>query len=141
MIIQEFLEGQELGIDVYVDTISKEVISIFIKEKTAMRAGETDKAKSIKFDYVFKMIEDLISNAGLIGPVDVDVFRVDGEYYVSEINPRFGGGYPLAYECGCNFPKYIINNLKGIVNEPQIGNYDENIYMMKHDILTIQKNL
>jgi carbamoyl-phosphate synthase large subunit len=141
MIIQEFLNGQELGVDVYIDMISKKVVSMFIKEKVAMRAGETDKARSIKSDSLFATIEVLVNKAGLVGPIDVDVFLVNGEYYISEINPRFGGGYPLAYECGVNFPKYIINNLKNIVNEPQIGNYPENVYMMKHDTLTIKTDL
>lgn len=141
MIIQEYLNGQELGIDVYVDMISKKVISMFIKEKIAMRAGETDKARSVKSEKLFKIIEDLVIKAGLVGPIDVDVFDVDGEYYISEINPRFGGGYPHAYECGCNFPKYIINNIEGIVNEVQIGEYEEDVYMMKHDTLMIKKKL
>lgn len=141
MIIQEFLKGQELGVDVYVDMISKKVVSIFIKGKIAMRAGETDKSRSIKSEKLFKLIDYLATKAGLVGPIDVDVFDVNGEYYISEVNPRFGGGYPHAYECGVNFPKYIINNLKGIANEPQIGNYEENVYMMKHDILTIKRNL
>ncbi|HHV26588.1 MAG TPA: ATP-grasp domain-containing protein [Tissierellia bacterium] len=141
MIIQEFLNGQELGIDVYVDMISRKVVSIFIKEKTVMRAGETDKGRSIKSNTLFKTIEELVTKAGLIGPIDVDVFDVNGEYYISEINPRFGGGYPLAYECGVNFPKYIINNLKGIENQPEIGKYEENVYMMKHDTLIIKKDL
>lgn len=141
MIIQEFLKGQELGVDVYVDMISKKVVSIFIKEKVAMRAGETDKSKSIKSEKLFKLIEGFVIKAGLVGPIDVDVFDVNGEYYISEVNPRFGGGYPHAYECGVNFPKYIINNLKGIKNERQIGNYEENVYMMKHDILTIKRDL
>lgn len=141
MIIQEFLDGQELGIDVYVDVISKEVISIFIKEKLVMRAGETDKAKSIKSETLFKLIKDLVTKADLVGPIDIDVFDVDGKYYISETNPRFGGGYPLAYECGANFPKYIINNLKGLKNVPEIGNYEENVYMMKHDTLMIKRDL
>lgn len=141
MIIQEFLKGQELGVDVYVDMISKKVISIFSKEKVVMRAGETDKARSIRSEALFNIIANLVTKAGLVGPIDVDLFDINGEYYISEINPRFGGGYPLAYECGCNFPKYIINNLKGTANEPKIGNYEENVYMMKHDILTIKRDL
>ncbi|MDD2476746.1 MAG: ATP-grasp domain-containing protein [Dysgonamonadaceae bacterium] len=140
MIIQEFLNGQELGVDVYVDMISKEVVSIFIKEKISMRAGETDKARSIKSESLFKIIIELVSKSGLVGPIDIDVFDVNGEYYISEINPRFGGGYPLAYECSVNFPKEIINNLKGIENVSHIGNYPEDIFMMKHDTLTILGN-
>lgn len=48
LMIQEFLDGQEIGADVYIDMISKEVISIFTKKKILMRAGETDKAESFK---------------------------------------------------------------------------------------------
>jgi len=141
MIVQEFLKGKEIGVDVYIDMISKKVVSIFIKEKIAMRAGETDKSKSIKSEKLFRLIEEFVTKAGLIGPIDIDVFDINGEYYISEVNPRFGGGYPHAYECGVNFPKYIINNLKGIKNVRQIGNYQEDVYMMKHDILTIKRNL
>lgn len=141
MIIQEFLNGHELGVDVYVDLISKKVVSIFVKEKAAMRAGETDKAKSIKSETLFKIIEDLVSKADLVGPIDIDVFDVNGDYYISEINPRFGGGYLLAYECGCNFPRYIINNLKGVTNKAEIGEYEENVYIMKHDTITIKRDL
>lgn len=137
-IIQELLGGQELGVDVYVDLISRKVVSIFVKEKLAMRAGETDKGRSIKSEALFNLVEQLVILAGLIGPVDIDIFSANGEFYISEINPRFGGGYPLAYACGENFPRYIINNLKGLENEPSIGAYEEDIYMMKHDTMTIK---
>jgi carbamoyl-phosphate synthase large subunit len=141
MIIQEFLNGQELGVDVYVDMLSKKVVSIFIKEKTAMRAGETDKAKSLKSEVLFNLIIELLGKTELIGPIDIDVFDINGEYYISEINPRFGGGYPLAYECGLNFPKYILNNISGKENMPRIGDYEENVYMLKHDTLIIKKDI
>ena len=56
-----------------------------------------------------------------------------------EVNPRFGGGYPHAYECGINHMKLIENNLNGIPNERQIGNYEEGIYMMKYNEVAIKK--
>ena len=48
LMIQEFLDGQEIGADVYIDMITHEVVSIFTKKKLKMRAGETDKAVSFK---------------------------------------------------------------------------------------------
>lgn len=139
LIIQQFLDGQEYGADVYVDMLSGEVISIFTKKKIAMRSGETDKSVSVKDDKLFTLIKDFVKKLGIRGQADLDIFEVEGEYYISEINPRFGGGYLHAYECGCNFPKYIINNLKGITNKPEIGNYEENIYMMKHDTVMMKR--
>ena len=46
--IQEFLNGQEIGGDCYIDMISSELVSVFTKKKILMRAGETDKAVSFK---------------------------------------------------------------------------------------------
>ena len=140
LMIQEFLNGQEIGADVYIDLISKEIISIFTKKKILMRAGETDKAESIKDDKLFTLIKSFVSEAGYMGQIDIDIFNVNGEYYISEVNPRFGGGYPHAYESGANHMQMIINNLNGTRNESVIGdNYQEGIYMMKYNEILIKK--
>ena len=138
MMIQEFLKGQEIGADVYIDMISGEVVSIFTKKKIAMRAGETDKAVSFRDERLFELIKKFVNEAGYRGQIDIDIFDIDGEYYISEVNPRFGGGYPHAYECGCNHMKLIVNNLLGKVNVADIGNYCEGIYMMKYNELLVR---
>lgn len=137
LMIQEFLDGQEIGSDVYVDLISGECVSIFTKKKLKMRAGETDKSVSFKDQRLFDLIERFVKETGFRGVVDIDIFEVNGEYYISEVNPRFGGGYPHAYEAGCNFMEMIINNLEGKTNIPDIGNYEEDIYMMKYNEVKI----
>ena len=137
LIIQEFMDGQEIGADVYIDPISNKVVSIFTKEKIKMRAGETDKARSFKDEKLFDLIIDLVEKIGYKYMIDMDIFRINGEYYISEINPRFGGGYPHAYESGVNFPKLIINSMNNIENKNQIGNYEEDIYMMKYNEVKI----
>lgn len=133
LMIQEFLNGQEIGADVYIDLISGEVVSIFTKKKIKMRAGETDKAVSFKDLELFKLIEKFVLEAGYRGQIDIDIFEINGQYFISEVNPRFGGGYPHAYESGCDHMKLILNNLNGIVNQKNIGAYDEGIYMMKYN--------
>lgn len=139
LMIQEFLDGQEIGADVYIDLLSGEVVSIFTKKKIKMRAGETDKAVSFKDPELFNLIEKFVREAGYRGQIDIDIFEIDGDYYISEVNPRFGGGYPHAYECGCNHMKLILNNLNGIENKKNIGAYDEGIYMMKYNEVKIIK--
>ena len=138
LMIQEFLNGQEIGADVYIDMISGEVVSIFTKKKLVMRAGETDKSVSFKDDRLFSFIEDFVKKAGYRGQIDIDIFEIDGQYYISEVNPRFGGGYPHAYECGCNHMKLIVNNVNGIINKKNIGNYDDNVYMMKYNEIMVR---
>ena len=139
LMIQEFLNGQEIGADVYIDMISGEVVSIFTKKKLKMRAGETDKAVSFKDEKLFMLIQDFVSKAGYRGQIDIDIFEIDGEYYISEVNPRFGGGYPHAYECGRNHMELIVKNLGGQENEANIGKYDTDIYMMKYNEVAIRK--
>lgn len=140
LIIQEFLNGQEIGADVYIDPISKKVVSIFTKEKIKMRAGETDKARSFKDKKLFELISRLAEKIGYQYMIDIDIFKIGNDYYISEINPRFGGGYPHAYEVGVNIPKMIINNMNNEINQTQIGNYSENIYMMKYNEIKILRS-
>lgn len=137
MIIQEYLKGQEIGVDCYIDMKSKKVISICAKEKILMRSGETDKARTIKDKRIFRIVEKLLNKTNLLGPIDIDIFDVDGDIYISEINPRFGGGYPLSYEVGENYPEFILKNLKGCINDSKTYEYPSNIYMLKHDSISI----
>lgn len=133
LMIQEYMCGQEIGADVYIDMISGEVVSIFTKNKIKMRAGETDKGISFKDEKLFELIKDFATKAGYRGQIDIDIFDINGEYYISEVNPRFGGGYPHAYEAGCDHMKLIAENLSGHANKPMIGQYDEGVVMMKYN--------
>ena len=137
LMIQEFLDGQEIGADVYIDMITDEVVSIFTKKKIKMRAGETDKAVSFKDEKLFELIKEFVIRAGYRGQIDIDIFDINGEYYISEVNPRFGGGYPHAYESGSDHMTLIVNNLEGKANDCVIGNYRENTYMMKYNELKV----
>ena len=137
--IQEFLDGQEIGADVYIDMNSHRVVSIFTKKKILMRAGETDKAVSFQDEKLFALIKQFAEEAGYTGQIDIDLFQVDGEYFISEVNPRFGGGYPHAYECGCNHMELILNNLEGKTNDGRIGQYEEGIYMMKYNEVMVRR--
>jgi len=141
LMIQEFLDGQEIGADVYIDMISGEVVSVFTKKKIVMRAGETDKAVSFKDPKLFDLICRFAKESGWSGQIDIDIFDIDGTYYISEVNPRFGGGYPHAYECGCDHMALIKNNIHGHANAPSVGNYDEGVYMMKYNEVMIRRGI
>ncbi len=139
LMIQEYMRGQEYGADVYIDLISGKCVSIFLKKKIKMRAGETDKSVSCHDENLFFQISEFVENVGYRGMIDIDLFYNEDEnkWYLSEVNPRFGGGYPHAYECGVNFPKLVINNLEGRENPVNIGDYRDGIYMMKYNELMV----
>lgn len=138
-IIQNYADGEEFGADIYVDLLTGKPVSIFVKKKLRMRAGETEKSVSFRDEKLFELIEKTIEPLQLAGPIDMDIFRVDGQYYISEINPRFGGGYPHAHNCGMNFPHLIAENISGRANARNIGSYEEGMCMLKYTDLIMKK--
>ena len=91
LMIQEYMDGTEFGADVYVDIISGRCTSIFLKKKIKMRAGETDKSVSVKEEELFRLLQNFVEKCGFAGMIDIDIFKIEDEYYISEVNPRFGG--------------------------------------------------
>ena len=143
LIAQELMAGEgcfDLDADVYVDTISHKPVAIFSKRKISTTIGGANKTISFKDDKLFAFAKEALSHFRFNGPIDADFFCKDGEYYLSEVNPRFGGAYLHAYGAGVDFIKLIEKNLHGEENEVQIGNYEEGIVMMMYDSVVIKKS-
>lgn len=137
IMIQEKLTGNEFGLDVMNDLEGNNV-AVSVKQKLAMRAGETDKAITVDMPEVREMGATIGRNLRHIGNLDVDIMqRANGDYCVLELNPRFGGGYPFSYEAGANMPKAILQWLKGEkVNattlNPEVGKmFSKNDYLVE----------
>lgn len=138
-IIQELMTGGDCDADVYVDTISHKAVAAFSKRKIETRIGGASKTISFKDPKLFAFIEEVCSVFEFNGPLDMDFFIRDGEYYLSEINPRFGGAYLHAYGAGVDFVKLIVNNINGIENPVNIGDYDDDVLMLMYDDVVIAK--
>ena len=137
IMIQEKLTGKEFGLDVMNDLEGNNV-GVSVKQKLAMRAGETDKAITVDIPEVYEMGKKIGENLKHIGNLDVDIMqRANGDYCVLELNPRFGGGFPFSYEAGVNLPKAIIQWVKGgtvdaSILKPEIGRmFAKNDYLME----------
>ncbi|PLS01099.1 ATP-grasp domain-containing protein [Neobacillus cucumis] len=141
LIAQPFMDGDEYGIDCYIDLLNASTTNIFCKKKIKMRAGETDKSLSVNDPSLIHLIEELIRKLNPVGPIDIDCFKTEKGYFISEINPRFGGGYPHAHEAGQNFIKNMINNLAGTSNKADIGNYSGGSVMIKFDDVILLPSL
>ena len=135
IMIQEKLTGSEFGLDIMNDLDGKN-IGVSVKQKLAMRAGETDKAVTVDLPEVREMGRKIGEALGHIGNLDVDIMqRADGAYCVLELNPRFGGGFPFSYEAGVNFPKALIQMIKGESVDPQMLVPDYGRMFSKNDYL------
>ena len=136
-IIQEFMNCRDCDADVYIDCYSHKPVAAFAKNKLETKIGGASKTISFKDEKLFKFIEEICSIFEFNGPVDMDFWYRDGEYYLSEVNPRFGGAYLHAYGAGVDFFKLIKNNMEGKTNQSIMGNYEEDIVMMMYDGVVI----
>lgn len=142
LIAQEMMTGEgcfDLDVDAYVDIISHEPVAIFAKRKISTTIGGANKTISFKDDRLVTFIRELVKHFDFRGPIDVDFFYKDGEYYLSEINPRFGGAYLNAYGAGLDFIKFIDKNLRGEANEDVMGQFEEDVVMLMYDTVVIGK--
>lgn len=142
LIAQELMTGEgafDLDADVYVDTITHKPVAIFSKKKISTTIGGANKTISFKDEELFRFAEEALSHFKFNGPLDADFFYKNGEYYLSEVNPRFGGAYLHAYGAGVDFVKLIEKNIKDEANDSIIGQYDENVVMMMYDSVVIKK--
>lgn len=139
LLIQEYCDGEEYGADIYCDLQTGNIVDISVKKKIRMRAGETEKAVSVENAAIEDLIMRAVKVLKPIGEIDMDLFYKDNKYFISEVNPRFGGGFPHSYLYGMNTPQYIRDNLEGKVCTLISKETRKIIYTMKYsNIVSIQ---
>jgi len=112
ILFQEKIPGREYGLDILNDFNGKFVTCV-IKEKLSMRSGETDKAVIRENQELFNVGKEIATKLRHVGTLDCDILEKEGKFYVLELNPRFGGGYPFSYEAGVDIPDAYVKWLKG----------------------------
>jgi len=102
LIIQKFIKGKEYNLDILND-FNGNYLDHCCKLKLEMRDGETFKAKIIdnkKFDVFAKKISSSLKH---VGNLDCDFIYDKKKFYIIDLNPRFGGGYPFTHISGKNY--------------------------------------
>lgn len=133
LIIQEYMDCDDVDVDAYVDAVSGETVRIFSKLKLETRIGGASKTVSFHDKNLDEFVVRINKLFSFVGPINMDFFRKDGKYYISEINPRFGGGYLHAHGAGVNFIDLIVSNIQGLPNDIVWGEYPEGHVMMMYD--------
>lgn len=140
LIIQEFMgDAVDMDADIYIDTISHKPVALFSKRKLETKIGGASKTISFKDQKLIDFVCGALNAFKFNGPIDMDLWYRNGEYYISEVNPRFGGAYLHAYGAGVDFVKLIEKNVAGEENTAEFNNYDDNVVMMMYDSVVIQK--
>jgi len=132
VVVQEFIKGREFGLDVIGD-IYGSYAGCLVREKLRMRAGETDAARihsSDLLDDVARGIHAITRHAGLI---DCDLILNGDDWYLIDVNPRFGGGYPLSHAAGADVPGLLVASALGERVRPEHLAVHEGAVVAKQD--------
>jgi carbamoyl-phosphate synthase large subunit len=133
-IVQEYIVGQEHTLDVLVD-FNGRVRSVVPRLRMETRAGEVSKGATVKNSAIItagKKVVDALP--GALGCITVQCFLTpEGDIVFIEINPRFGGGFPLSAEAGADFPRWIIEMMLGQDPKMEIDDWQDGLVMLRYD--------
>lgn len=132
-IIQEYLNYPEITIDCLLD-MEGHVIHYVPRIRLKTIGGESVESVTIPDEdirsWVLKVL-GIISSKGGIGPITVQAFLSESGPILSEINPRFGGGVPLTFAAGGDYPEWILQMLEGKKVPTKLGCYKKQLCMTR----------
>lgn len=131
---QAYIRGKEYTCDVYVD-FNGQVQCVVPRQRLEVRAGEVSKARVVMDQDVIQAAAQVVTclKAGP-GVITVQLMKTEaGDIKVIEINPRFGGGVPLAIKAGANFPKWILQELTGDRPNFSRTRIQDDLVMLRYD--------
>jgi len=133
-IVQEFIDGVEYTSDVYTGLDGK-VRCVVPRRRLEVRTGEVSKALIVKRTDVMDTCCRVVAALGECrGVVTVQcIVTADDRVRALEINPRFGGGAPLAIHAGADFPKWLMMELLGQRPRISAASYRDGIGMLRFD--------
>lgn len=129
-VIQEYAEGKEFTMDILADLNGK-VLNVVPRERIEVRAGEINKGRTVKDEKIIEYAKNITEKLGAIGPITIQCFKKGNVIKFTEINPRIGGGYPLSFAAGANYPELLIRMVLGEKIEPVLGEFEENLIMLR----------
>ncbi|MCD1258763.1 ATP-grasp domain-containing protein [Paenibacillus athensensis] len=133
-LLQEYVQGQEYTIDVLVDWAGRARAAV-PRLRMETRGGEVSKGMTVKHPgLIAAALRIAEALPGAVGCITVQGFlTADGGLKFIEINPRFGGGFPLALGAGADFPKWLISWLLGREVSDDLQGWRDGTVMLRYD--------
>lgn len=133
-IVQEHLVGEEFTLDAYA-AFDGRPRCIVPRLRIEVRSGEVSKGRVVKDRAVMAVGRRVIESLGqCVGVVTIQCIRTaDKRIRVIEINPRFGGGIPLAIHAGADFPAWILNELSGKAPRIRPTAFEDGLTLLRYD--------
>ena len=130
-IVQVCLAGEEFSIDVFCD-LEGRCLNAIPRTMIESKGGESIKGMTIRDERLIELARDVAEKLHLVGPANIQCFReADGSHYLTDINTRFGGGFPLPLAAGGRYPELALALARGEHPEPRLGDFREGIVMTR----------
>jgi carbamoyl-phosphate synthase large subunit len=130
-IVQACLAGEEFSIDVFCD-LDGRCLNAIPRTMIESKGGESIKGMTIRDERLIELARDVAEKLKVVGPANIQCFReADGTHYVTDINTRFGGGFPLPLAAGGRYPELALALARGEQPEPRLGDFREGIVMTR----------
>lgn len=133
-IVQERIIGQEITVDALVD-FDGHLLHYVPRLRIRTLGGESIQGVTVpdeEFRDWLTAVLDVCIDLGAAGPLTLQFFKTDDGFVLSEINPRFGGGFPLALAAGAEYPEWLMQIVEGRALKPRIGRYRTGLYMTRY---------
>jgi carbamoyl-phosphate synthase large subunit len=134
VVVEEFAPGTEHTLDVFVDRYGNPGC-VVPRRRMEVRAGEVSKGRTVRSQPLIDLASRICAALpGAYGVITVQVFLEadSGDMRVIEINPRFGGGFPLAWEAGARYPTWLIQDVLGL--QPNVRtDWTDGLVMLRYD--------
>lgn len=134
-------EHDEYTVDMYFDR-GGALKCLVPRLRIATRAGEVSKSQTVKIDGMDTLRKSFSQVEGARGCLTVQVFvrRKDGRLFGIEVNARFGGGYPLSFEAGANFPEWIVREYFMNGGVKYFDAWEDQLTMLRYDEHVLVRN-
>ena len=129
--VQEVCLGEEFSIDVFCDLESR-CLNAIPRSMIQSKGGESIKGRSLRDRELIEHGARVAETIGIVGPANVQCFREpDGRLPVTDVNPRFGGAFPLPLAAGSRYPELALALARGERPEPRLGEFREGVVMTR----------
>jgi carbamoyl-phosphate synthase large subunit len=129
--VQSLCHGEEFSIDVFCD-LEGRCLGAVPRTMIESKGGESIKGMTIKDPDLIEFGVRVSETLRIIGPANVQCFREpDGDLQVTDVNPRFGGGFPLPTAAGSRYPELALALANGEQPEQRLGDFREGVVMTR----------
>jgi carbamoyl-phosphate synthase large subunit len=130
--VQEQCLGEEFSIDVFCDMDAR-CLNAIPRTMLLSKGGESIKGASIKDRELIEHGARVAEIVGVKGPANVQCFReADGSLPITDVNTRFGGGFPVPLAAGGGYPELALALARGERPEPRLGEFEEGVVMTRY---------